>query len=192
MRNAKTTTVPLSLRAYAKRRNVSAEAVSKAITAGRLRESVVQVGRQPKIADPELADREWEANTRPRVDRPPPAPAPLAPAPDDVANVPDYFVSRARREAAAARREAAQAELSELEVAERKGELVSVAKAREDVIAKFTIVRTRMLGVPSRVAQRLPHVAVEVVPIVEELVREALEELAADGGAADGGDDLDE
>jgi hypothetical protein len=181
---------PLSLRAYAERRNVSVQAVSKAVAAGRLRESVVQVDGQPKIADPEIADREWEANTRPRVDRPPAAEQGAAATSAD--EVPDYFVSRARREAAAARREAAQADLSELEVAERKGELVSVAKARADVMDKFTIVKTRMLGVPSRLAQRLPHVAVEVVPIVEELVREALEELAADGGEADGGHELDE
>src|SRR5689334_21046405 len=56
---------PMSLRAYALRRGVSPEAVSRAIRSGRLRDSVVTVGRSPKIADPELADREWAANTDP-------------------------------------------------------------------------------------------------------------------------------
>jgi hypothetical protein len=163
---------PLSLRAYAKRRGVSPEAVSKAVESGRLRESVVLVGGVPKIGDPDLADREWDARTRPRVDQRParprgadPAPNqqaepcdPVGPAPD-AGPVPDYFVSRVLREAAAARREAALAVLAELDVAVRQGELVPVAEARQAVIDKFSIVRTRILGVPLRVAQRVPHVS---------------------------------
>lgn len=173
----------MSLTAYAKRRGVSTVAVSKAIATGRLRESVIMVDGQPKIRDPEFADREWEANTRPRVDQQPaPGAAPkakaTAAADPDADQVPDYFESRARREAAAARREAALAELAELDVDERKGELVPTVEARADVIDKFTIVKTRILGVPTRVAQRLPHVAAQVVPVLDELLREALDELA--------------
>jgi hypothetical protein len=186
---------PLSLSAYAKRRGVSHVAVSKAIAAGRLTASVVRDDRgAPKIADPELADREWAANTRPRIDHPaadlagePPDPRPRtprasAPAPDASprGHVPDYNESRARRESALA-------DMAEIEVAERRGELVPVDEARADVVSRFTVVRTRLLGVPSRVAQRLPHLAVEVVPILDELLREALEELALDGGATHGG-----
>lgn len=178
---------PLSLSAYAKRRGVSHVAVSKAIAAGRLSASVVRDARgAPKIADPELADREWAANTRPRVDHPPadlggepPVHAPRtarlptgAPRPD----VPDYNESRARRESALA-------DMAEIEVAERRGELVPVDEARADVVSRFTVVRTRLLGVPSRVAQRLPQLAGEVVPVLDELLREALEELAVDGDA---------
>ncbi|MGN6109185.1 MAG: hypothetical protein ACTHU0_29030 [Kofleriaceae bacterium] len=174
----------LSLTAYAKRRGVSTVAVSKAIAAGRLTESVVRDDRgKPKIADPELADREWEANTRPRVDRPATGPGPGAGEGD----VPDYNDSRARREAHAARREAALADLAELDVAERNGDLVPVDEVRAYITNKFAVVKTRILGVPSRVAQRLPHVATEVVPVIESLLREALEELAA--AFADVGDD---
>src|SRR5262245_29320076 len=139
---------PISLRAYAEQRGVSPEAVSKAVAAHRLRDSVVTVDGEPKIADPELADREWEANTRPRADRPVAAApdAPRQPAPELPADVPDYMESRARREAAAARREAAQADLAELDVDERRGELVSAAEARQDVIDMFATVKTRILG----------------------------------------------
>jgi hypothetical protein len=183
---------PLSLSAYARHRGVSHVAVSKAIAAGRLTASVVRDERgAPKIGDPELADREWAANTRPRVDYPatdlpgdlpshaprtarPPAAG--APRPD----VPDYNESRARRESALA-------DMAEIEVAERRGELVPVAEARADVVSRFTVVRTRLLGVPSRVAQRLPHLAGEVVPVLDELLREALEELALEGGTAKDG-----
>jgi hypothetical protein len=182
---------PLSLSAYAKRRGVSHVAVSKAIAGGRLTASVVRDARgAPKIGDPELADREWAANTRPRIDHPaadlagePPAPSPRAARPAAGAprpDVPDYNESRARRESALA-------DMAEIEVAERRGELVPVDEARADVVSRFTVVRTRLLGVPSRVAQRLPHLAGEVVPVLDELLREALEELALDGGTAKDG-----
>jgi hypothetical protein len=154
------------LTAYAARRRVSPKAVSKAVATGRLSASVVRDEHgQPKIADPDLADREWEANTRPRADRPLPA-APIArppavrptpadetpvssPADDDV---PDYKVSRARREAAAARREAHLADMAALDLAERRGELVPADEVRGVMVDKFTTVKTRILGVPSRVA----------------------------------------
>lgn len=199
---------PLSLTAYARRRGVSAVAVSKAVASGRLSASVVRDERgAPKIGDVELADREWTANTRPRIDHPaeaaPPAAAERKPRPRSAAappappapraasgGVPDYHESRARREAAAARRESALADVAELDAEERKGELVSVDEARADVIEMFSIVRTKLLGIPSRVAQRLPHVATEVVPVVDDLLREALEELAEE--AEEDGEDGEE
>jgi hypothetical protein len=174
----------LSLRAYALRRGVSAEAVSKAVASGRLHKSVTRVDGRPKIVDPELADREWAANTRSNGDRPEPA-AP-AQVPAHSGGIPDLNTSRALRAAAAARRETALADLAELDVAERRGQVVDVDEARADVIAAYSVVKTRLLGVPSRVAQRLPDVAARVVPVVDELIREALEELAADDGADHG------
>lgn len=174
----------MSLRGYATRRGVSPESVSKAITAGRLRSSVVLIGGQPKIADAELADREWEANTQPRIDQPrrkaPPTPA-IEEEDDELPEgVPAYDVSRAVREAHAARREAALADLAEIDVAERNEELVPVDEARSYMIDKFTTVKTRLLGVPSRVASRLPELASQVEPVVDALIREVLEELAAE------------
>lgn len=160
---------PMSLRAYAKRRGVSAEAVSKAVSTGRLRESVRLVGGAPKIADAQLADREWSANTQPRVDQP---------AAREPRDPPEYLAHRTAREGAAARREAAQAEIAEMDLAERKGELIPIDQARRDVLDKFTVVKTRLLGVPTRIAQRFPELGAEVVPVIDELLREALEELA--------------
>lgn len=185
----------VSLSAYAKRRGVSPKAVSKAVASGRLRDSVTRDEHgTPKISDPDLADREWTANTRPRVDRPPAEAMPLVRAglvipagSAAVGDPPDYNASRAWREAHAARREAALADVAELEAAERKGELVPVKQARADVTGVFMVVRTRLLSIPAAVAQRMPHLASEVVPALDELLREALEELADDGTA-----DLDE
>lgn len=177
---AKPAAAPMSLRAYAKRRGVSPEAVSKAITAGRLEKSVTRIGGQPKISDPELADREWAAATQQRVDQ-------AAPAPRDP---PEYIAHRTAREGAAARREAALAEIAELELAERKGEFIRIDDARRDVMEKFTLVRTKLLGVPARLAQRFPDLAGgEVITVLDELMREALEELA--DGDHDQGDEND-
>ena len=171
---------PLSLRAYAKRRGVSAEAVSKAIESGRLERSVVVVAGEPKIADAELADREWAANTRPRAKR---ATNGDADQQDGVADhAIGYPEARRRREIELWRQARVQREVDELELAKRKGELVSVAEARADVIEKFSVVKTKLLGLAVRVKQRLPHVVVEDVRVIDALVREALEELSHGGG----------
>lgn len=195
------TAPPLSLRAYARRRGVSPEAVSKAVTTGRLKDSVVD----GKIADPDLADREWDANTQRRpsaiehnveqagvaqapgetddelkesarrsLDTPParPRPADLPPG------VADLNTSRAVRAHALARRDTAHADLAELELAQKRGRLVDAEGARADVEQAYSLVKTRLLGVPTQLAQRLPHFAAEVVPVIDALLREALEELA--------------
>jgi hypothetical protein len=187
----------MTLTAYAARRGVSPKAVSKAVARGRLSASVTRDQHgSPKIADPDLADREWEANTRARVeytapDRPSaaaePAPqedrppvtraAPAAQSPELAA----YYAHRSAREAEAARRERLQADLAEYTLAERRREMIPVAQARRDVMERYATVKTRLLGVPRLLAQQLPHLAAEVVPVVDALVREALAELATDG-----------
>jgi hypothetical protein len=119
---------------------------------------VIIIDGEPKIADPDLADRAWEANTRPRIDQPPAAPlqgasATAKPIADDV---PDYLESRARRESAAARRDAAQADLAELDVAQRKGEFVPVAEARRRDLQLRARRRRRVPGLRNRRAGRAP------------------------------------
>lgn len=60
-----------SLRAYARHRGVTLHAVQAAIDSGRLCESVTRDAHGVrKIADVELADREWAANTLARADMP--------------------------------------------------------------------------------------------------------------------------
>jgi P27 family predicted phage terminase small subunit len=183
---------PMSLQAYGKRRGVSHEAVRKAVEVGRLAASVVMVAGKPKIADPELADREWAAHTRPRVDRPDLGAAGVSgavvaegAAAGAVAGGQgeiSYNEARRLREIELWREARVRRESGELELAKRRGELVDVAEARAAVIEEYSVVKTRLLGLPARVKQRLPHVAAEDVRVIDELVREALEELAGDGG----------
>lgn len=186
----------ITLTAYAARRGVSPKAVSKAVAAGRLSSSVVRDQHgAPKIGDPELADREWAANTRARVEYVAATAAPAAVAPPDPARLPppgaavvspelaEYYAHRSAREGAAARREAVQAELAEIVLAERRGQTIPIETARRDMMDRYTRVKTRLLGLPRQLAQQLPHLAAEVVPVVDELLREALQELAAGGRA---------
>lgn len=185
---------PISLRAYATRRGVSPEAVSKAVETGRLSASVVRVGGAPKIGDPELADREWGARTRPRIDHPAVAAPPpsTAPTPDGAAPEPagpaapaaapddqrEYHTARASREVAAARREAAEAELAELELAEKRGDLVRAKDLEAKWVDAVTSCRTKLLGIPTRARQRDHSLTDAQVALFGTLIHEALEELA--------------
>lgn len=70
-----------------------------------------------------------------------------------------------------------------LEVERRKleGELVEVAEVRQWVASMIATARTRLLGVPSKAKQRIPHLERTDVFEFEELIREALEGLADEG-----------
>lgn len=182
---------PMSCRAYAKRRGVSAMAVSEAIKNGRLVKSVVrnEFG-QPKIADADLADREWEANTDSSkranaaggVD---PRGATLGGIPieqpeDDEPTPPKREVDESGVETVASatqRLKAAQADLAELKFAEAAGELVPARDVEARMVSVFTSCKTRLLAIPSRARQALPHLSNADVTAIEALVREALEEL---------------
>ena len=86
-------------------------------------------------------------------------------------DLPDYNESRARTEWL-------KAELMELERAEKEGELVradEVSKAWGDLVA---ITRTKMMAVPSKAKQRIPEIPADAFVALEEIVREALEDLA--------------
>lgn len=207
--------VPISLRAYAKLRGVSAMSVSRAVSAGRLKASVVRDEHgQPKIADVALADREWEAATdyskapaavkqqaaerqRAKTDRPaapvkpaaaaapsPPAARPRSPA-DDEPGAPLSLAEESARE------KHWRARIAELEFKKRAEELVDAKAMKAQLSDSFTKVRTRLLGLPTRAKQQLPHLTIADIGTLDSLVREALEaltiELEADG-ATDGGE----
>lgn len=164
--------------AYARRRGVSREAVSRAIKKGRLRESLVQVGRRKMIADPELADREWDATT-------------------DLTRAPHQVKARASERAAGgaagpadidagvydlavevAREKFWKANLAELEYRTKAGELVAVVEVEEKFVDAVTAAKTKLLGIAARVRQRMPHIAAEDIRAIDDLVREALEDLS--------------
>jgi phage terminase Nu1 subunit (DNA packaging protein) len=175
---------PLSLRGYAAHRKGlglpggSLQAVQRAIAGDRLRDSVVIVDGVKRIADPEAADREWAANTD------------LTKAPDCVKGMGDEDEGEEPQgpslSAASAREKHFKALLAELTYQQRAGELVNAAEMSAAMAEAFSLVRTKLLGLPSKAKQQLPHLTLGDLATLDAIVREALEGLARpdDGEAA--------
>lgn len=168
----------MSLRAYARHRGVSGPAVLAARDKGRLVECFRDGSgaMTAQIQSATLADQEWERKTD--LSR---APIPVrqrtaglvvsAPPADDGDAVPDMAD-------ASAREKHWRAKLAELKFKEAAGELVPAAGVRSELEGVFRSCRTRLLGIPSRARQLLPGLSVADVGKLEDLVREALEDLA--------------
>jgi len=163
----------MSLRAYAKHRGCSVEAVSNAIKRGRLSASVgrSEVGH-PKILDLAKADAEWKASTYADMV---PLTGPTAPKKRDgeADEAPSLAEARARLDAA-------RAELAEMDLAERRGELLPASEVEARMVAVFSECKTKLLGVPTWVRQQDPGLTRDQVRLFEAAIREALEGLAGE------------
>jgi len=171
---------PMGIRAYSRRCGRSASSVLRAIASTRLQKSVVYVRGTPQIADPDLADQEWAANTdlsRARgefKERPAGGAVPPVPAAPGTPGTPSRLT-----QASAAEKEwkAKQAELSYRREA---GELVEVAKVEAAWFEMCVMVRNALLVVPAKV--KLIHLDAprELILTVDQQIRRALEGLASD------------
>lgn len=128
-------------------------AVVRAVASGRLKDSVVD-GR---IVDVDLADREWEANT------------------DHTKREHAEGVSKSEASAVETFWKSKQAELKFLLAA---GELVEARDVEARLVAVFTECKTKLLGLPSRAKQALPHLSLADISTLDALVRESLEALS--------------
>ncbi len=188
----------MSQRAYARHRaehglpGSTHRAIQKAIEAGR-----IQVTAQGQI-DSELADRQWAANSseghrrnpgqeegaRARAARPieraapqertPPARRP--PPPREATPQADETMSLAE---ASALEKVWKARLAELEFEKRSGELVAAADVDAKWVELVTLSKTKLLALPSKIKARIPSLDAAEVLVIDQLVREALEELAS-------------
>lgn len=175
---------------YAKHRGVSAVAVHKAVKGRR----ISLVG--DKI-DPVVADIQWAANTRPRIDHakreaedlqsPLAAVSPAAAAShvivarqvDAPAAPEDYWASRARREAA-------EAAIAEMKRDELEGHLIRADAIRAAWARRIATARDALLQIPARLA---PLLAAEpsmerVAELLEVELRQALADLSGATGEA--------
>ena len=159
--------LPMGIRAYAFRRGVTSPAVTKAVRDGRLKASIVYVDGQPKIGDPDLADREWVDGSS----RSPAIAASGTSAPrrdDDQPTLAD----------ASRQQKIWQARTAELEYRQAAGELVE----REAITMRWadicTRVRTHLMGVPGKLKARYPELTLEQIAHITAGIREALEDLA--------------
>lgn len=88
--------------------------------------------------------------------------------------------ARQKEQDARARREQSQAELNELRLAERRGELVDAAGVERSWATHILECRNTLLGVPTHLKSRAPHLTREDIAACDTLIREALESLSAD------------
>lgn len=199
----------MSQRGYARHRGVAHRAVQKAIESGRI--TTVDGTPGGKI-DSAVADRQWAENTShshlrqptkrekeggpaaPEAPEPDTAPAPIppiavpAPAPEDTSTPGATPRAQVRAEdkltlnQASAEEKKFKALIAELEYEERMGLLVRAAEVEAGWAKIVALSRTKVLGLPSKIKSRLPHLTKADVLVVEELCREALEELAGAEG----------
>jgi hypothetical protein len=162
-------------------RQCSRQNLEKLCRRGRLGRCVVSLN--PIRIDGELVVADYLANVDPMqvgspqvAQRAPAPPPPRRPADD--AQVPDYNESRARHEFE-------KANLAELERKRREGELIEREAVGRSLARLMGILRGGLLGLPSTLRDRIPHLTPEDVDTAEQLIRQQLEELAA-GIEADG------
>lgn len=87
------------------------------------------------------------------------------------------------------RKVAAEAAMAELELAQKKGELVEIESVGELIEEEYARVRARLLGLPVKVAPALEHADLaEREHIIRNAVIECLDELTADAAFPSGGE----
>jgi len=162
----------VSMRAYAKHRGVTVEAVSKAVKTSR----ISLVGKKVDVA---AADRAWSANTQPgqmavkrtRTASKRTRKASKAQAQGGDQTVNNYASARARREDYLAR-------MAQIDFEQRSGNLIDATEAKAAWFKLITEAKTRLLAVPIKCKSRLPALSALDVSIIENLIRDELQELA--------------
>lgn len=113
------------------------------------------------------------------------AAVPLEPPPGSAAadfdenGVPVYNVQRAWAEYEKRKHEEQKRQKTTLEVMELEQQLYRVETVEQAWGRAVNMTRTKILGVPSRAKQQIPHLTPDEIELIRELLREALEELAA-------------
>lgn len=168
----------ISQRAYARHRGVTQAAVYAAIEAGRLSKCVVRDARgHRKITSAAEADAEWEANTK----RAPAAEdAPKSAPQGEPRGFETMSYSEARRlhEIERARLAEIKRQIADIELRRLQGEWIERKIITDKMVNAYTIVRNKLLGVHARVKQRCPEISLEHIQVMDDLIREALEELS--------------
>jgi hypothetical protein len=163
---------------------VSNEAVYAAIKTGRLSAKECVDGKIR--VDSETMREEWAKNTQSRIGVGPSRGSgakPLRNRDERMAGpritktneaIPDYDESRARTEHL-------KAELLELERKQKEGVLIAAAEVEAKWVEIIVMARTKILGIPTKAKQRIPDLDVDAIGVLDDIVRETLEELANEG-----------
>jgi hypothetical protein len=174
----------LTVPKYAAHRGKDPSAVRYAIREGKLQKSITRDGNRILI-DADLADKEW--NTRFDPTSPDDAPnsrGSSSPAgkkkkksewdpedPHDTSMLVPINVSRMRIAAH-------EAELARIKVEKEMGKLIPVEDIEKQWIKLATTTKTKVLGIPSKARQRIPELTDSQYAVLEQITREALEEIS--------------
>ena len=162
--------MPLITRAEAARQmGVTVQAVYGAIKEGRLTPIKDEKGKI--LINSDTLMTEWTRNSqfmrvkttnyKPKVERN-----------KDTMSYPEYNESKARTEHL-------KAEMMEIERKKLEDELVSAEEVKEQWVNIVTVARTKLLGIAAKAKQRLPDLDTNAIACIDDIVREALEELSA-------------
>ena len=165
----------ISFADLAKLKGVSRSAVSQKKRAGILNDAIVNVNGKD-LLNKDDALRLWETNMVPHYSK-------LTKVTEkenggvlvgkvEQEEIPDFNTSRSKREAMMAR-------LAEIDVEEREKVLVPSAEVEASWIQLVTIAKTKVLGIPTKAKQRIPDLDKNAMSLLDEIVHETLEDLAA-------------
>ena len=150
----------ISLRAYSRHRGVSLTAVQKAIATGRIHKE------RDGTIDPDRADMDWEANTRP---------------PRTGESLEDVSLTYRK---AHKMRLLYEAKTAKLELDVRDGVLADADELCREVFTRARQVRDRLFTVPRRLAPRCA--AESDAEVIRRMLRDALAEALGQMASADG------
>ena len=166
----------MSVNAFAKLAGVDHSTIREAIASERIVHAITIVNGKPKISDPELALSELRANTRGKSD------GAFSGTTDDQGpesgDEITFNEARRLREIEVWRITKVKREIEELNFLERRGELINTDEARQSVLDEYANIRTRMLGLSTRIRQRIQSLTSEDIKTIDKLIREALESLS--------------
>ena len=164
----------ISFADLAKLKGVSRSAVSQKKRAGILNDAIVNVNGKD-LLNKDDALRLWETNMVPHHSK-------LTKVTEKEnggvlvgkveEEIPDFNTSRSKREAMMAR-------LAEIDVEEREKVLVPSADVESQWVQLVTIAKTKVLGIPPKAKQRIPDLDKNAMSLLDEIVLETLEDLAA-------------
>ena len=154
---------------FSRLKKVSKPAVHKAMSNGRLFDAVIeQDGR--KWLQQEKAFALWDRTVKPTTED---KNISVKPKEKEGEEIPSFNESRAKREAMMAR-------LAEIDVEEREKLLVPSEEVKNAWIQLVTIAKTKVLGIPTKAKQRIPDLDKGAMALLDEIVRETLEDLAVE------------